>query len=233
MRPADDVYVKTVEQHYPQLGRQVVHDPQSRGFALTVKVDRSTWHNKRVRLYDPIPNPNQKIGNCTGCAKAMQFNAQTNRISGRVFNMKDADRFYSRATSLDPWPGSWEPDDTGSSGLGSAKAAQQLGDGGEYRWLFGGVDHVVQAIMEDTVVSNGTWWYESMFDIDPYGRIEVAGDRAGGHQWIARGYDVDTDEVIGRCWWGTFRDFKIKRTVLGDLLADDGDSHVQKVLLAA
>jgi len=52
--------------------------------------------------------------------------------------------------------------------------------------------------------------------------------RAGGHQYRIRGYDAEADELIGRCWSGTFRDFRISREHLNELLLDDGDAHVQE-----
>ena len=134
--------VLQVEQQSPLLGRNLNHDDRSRAFPMRAAevVDRSQWRDKRVRLYSPLPNPNQPVGCCTGVAKAMQFNAIGNRKMGQVLDMDDALSIYSRASTLDPWSGSWPPTDTGSSGLASAKAAQQLGLGGEYRWIFGGAD---------------------------------------------------------------------------------------------
>lgn len=222
-----DLHVVHYDRRDPRLGRHVVHDERSRAFALAATVDTSMWRTHSVRIYDPIPNPDQTIGNCTGCAKAMQLNAAGNRRTGQVLNMEVADKVYSLATTLDPWDGAWPPDDTGSSGLAAAKAAQQLGLGGEYRWLFGGADEVVQAVMENHVVNVGTAWYYGMFDQDSHGVIEPSGSLAGGHEWSVRGFDADRDLVRGRCWWGGFRDFWIKREHLADLLADDGDAHVQ------
>ncbi len=229
---SDDLYVKTVEPQDPRLGRQVVHDPQSRNFPRVVAIDKSTWRDKVVRLYDPWPNPNQTIGNCTGCGKAMEFNAIGNRITGSVLKMPDADKIYSLATGMDPWEGSWPPTDTGSSGLAAAKAAVQLGLGGEYRWHFGGADEVVQSLMGDEhqqprVVNIGSWWHWDMFRPDANGVVRPTGGYAGGHQWIVRGYDVDRDLVMGRCWWGEFKDFWISRADLDTLLRDDGDAHTQ------
>lgn len=215
-----------------RLGRQMVHDSRSRAFALPMAVDRSAWRDKAIRLYDPLPNPNQSIGNCTGCAKAMQFNAVGNRTTGQVLDMGTATALYTKATTLDPWQGSWPPDDTGSSGLASAKAAQALGYGGAYRWLFGGVDEVVQTIMGGDPVSIGTWWYEGMFTLRTgiwgYPQVVVSGNKAGGHQYLARGYDTSSDMVLCRNWWGTYRDFWIDRSSLGALIADGGDAHVQE-----
>ena len=211
-----------------RLGRHVHHDPRSRAYALAPTVDRSTWHTKAIRIYDPHPNPNQAIGDCTGVAKCIMFNAVGNRKRGQVLNMDDAVRIYSLATQLDSFTGTYPPTDTGSSGLAAAKAAQQLGLGGEYRWLFGGADVVIQAVMDGHVVNVGTRWDQQMFTPDADGRVHPGGAVAGGHEWSVRGYDAHRDWALGRCWWGpSFRDFWISRFDLAALLADQGDAHVQ------
>lgn len=228
---SDDLKVIAIKQHDPRLGRQVVHDTASRRFPLSASVDRDSWRTVALRSYDPRPNPNQRIGNCTGCQKAMAFNTQGHRKRGRILGMAEADRIYSLATTLDPWDGSYPPVDTGSSGLAAAKAAQKLGYGGEYRWLFGGADEVVQALQHGLPVGIGAWWYEGGFNPKPEPgggvRIEMTGRRVGGHQWSARAYDERRDLVGGRCWWGGFKDFWIRRDHLDELLADNGDAHVQ------
>lgn len=232
------VTVVTVDNQPIQLGRQQVHDERSRAFPARATVDKSTWHDKKIRLYEPRPNPNQEIGCCTGVAKCSQFNAIGNRKMGQVLDMPDAEALYSKATTLDPWMGSWPPDDTGSSGLASAKAAKATGLGGEYRWIFGGADEVIQNVVEGRVVSVGTWWYSDMFyplfytgpAPDGIGRIQVSGAKAGGHQYIIRGYNVEHDLVLGRCWWGEFKDFWMSRADLQTLLMDGGDAHYQEVV---
>jgi len=209
------------------LGRQKVHDERSRAFAGRQAVDRSTWRDKAIRIYDPSPNPNQEVGCCTGVAKCVQFNAVGNRKTGVVLNMEDALRIYTLNTSLDPFEGTYPPDDTGSSGLASCKSAQQLGIGGVYRWRFDGADGVVQEVMAGNVVSVGTRWDYGMFNPDSKGIIRPGGETAGGHQYVIRGYDVDRDLVMLRCWWGSFRDAWMKRSDLDALLRDGGDAHVQ------
>ena len=222
--------VTTIEvpQLTPKLGRQVEHNSRSRAFAMGTAIDRSTWRDKSIRLYEPIPNPNQMVGCCTGVAKCSQLNAAGNRKTGRVLKMADAERIYSRNTEIDPWDGNWPPDDTGSSGLASCQTAIEFGLAGEYRWLFGAADEVVQNVMEGRVISVGTWWYWDMFQPDARGLIKVGGGQAGGHQYVIRGYDVDRDWVLGRCWWGSFRDFWMSRSDLDALLRDDGDAHFQR-----
>jgi hypothetical protein len=227
------VDVTLVEQQDPRLGRQAVHDDRSRRYALSRTVDRSTWRDKAIRLYDPWPNPNQRVGCCTGVAKCSQMNAVGNRRKGVVLGMKHAEAIYSDNTKIDPWPGTWPPEDTGSSGLASAKTAQAKGIGGTYRWLFGGGDEVVQTVMDGDVVSVGTWWYWDMFSgtagrFDGKPIVTIGGGQAGGHQYVIRGYDEDRDLVLGRCWWGAFRDFWMKRMELDALLRDGGDAHVQE-----
>jgi hypothetical protein len=230
-----DLHIVTVPQRDPRLSRQVVHDPASRGFPLGLTVDTASWRSRTLRTYDPSPNPSQCHGECTGVAKVSHFNSEGFRKPGRVLTMDDAHKVYGLATTLDPFPGSWTApawQDTGSSGLGSSKAAQRLGLGGEYRWLFGGADEVVQSVVNGEDVELGTWWYDGMFSPKPIaggGRlIEPTGARAGGHEYRARGYDEPRDLILIRCWWGSFRDVWLRRTHLAELLADDGDAHVQQ-----
>lgn len=223
-----DLFVKRYERKDPRLGRQVVFDERSRSFALGATIDTSTWRSRTIRVYDPSPNPDQCHGECTGCSKCTQLNAVGNRVAGEVLRMADAHDIYGLATTLDPFEGTFPPDDTGSSTLAAAKAAQRLGHGGTYRYLFGGADEVVQTVVGGRVVVIGSRWDWRMFNPDAQGRIEPGGGTAGGHAWVVRGYDVGRDWVMGRCWWGSFRDFWLRRDHLAELLADYGDAHVQE-----
>lgn len=227
-------YAEKVVQRDPRLGRNIVHDVRSRGFAMGLTPDPSTWVTKSIRIYDPIPNENQCHGECTCCAQCMLFNTAGNRKTGQVLHMDTAHKLYSLATTIDPFDGSWTAptwEDTGSSGLAAAKASIALGLGGPYRFIFGGADEVVQTIMTGRTVSLGTAWMNGMFEPDAKGFIWPTGGVAGGHQYIARGYNKPYDAVKIRCWWGTFRDVLIKRTVLNDLLMDNGDAHTQDIKL--
>jgi hypothetical protein len=219
--------VQFVPQERSNLGRQKVHDPRSKGFPVAGVIDRSKWVSKSLRVYDPKRNPNQCHSECTGCAKAMEFNTVGNRVAGVVLNMDNAHEFYHLASTLDPFVGEWPPDDTGSSGIAAAKAAKQLGYGGEYRHVFNGADGVVQLIQMNRTVNVGTWWYEDMFEPTTKGVITPTGKMVGGHQYLARGYDARLDMVIIRCWWGSFRDVRISREHLHELIMDGGDAHIQ------
>lgn len=230
-----NVYIEEIEQLDPRLGRHLEHDEASRAFAAPSVIDKTTWVDKAIRIYDPVPNPNQVVGNCTTCAKAMQFNSVGNRVTGRVLGMPWATDRYTLETNIDEFTGAWPPDDTGSSSLASCKTVQTTGEGGVYRWLFGGADQVVQTIMgtptvKPHAVSLGSWWDWDMFNQDSEGFVHPGGGYAGGHQYIGRGYWAARDAVLCRCWWGDFRDFWITRTDLNALLLDGGDAHIQKAI---
>jgi len=228
------ITVEVVPQQDYRLGRQMVHDERSRAFPLArTAIDRSSWKDKAIRIYDPLPNPNQCHGECTGCAECIMLNAIGNRVTGRVLRMCEAHKVYAYASQNDPWDGGMkvvgtchiEGEDTGSSGLSAAKASVKYGYAVDYLWEFGGADGVIQQVMTGRPISVGTWWYWDMFRPDSKGFVRPTGGMAGGHQWVVRGYDVSDDAAIGRCWWGDFRDFKIKRTDLDNLLRDGGDAH--------
>jgi hypothetical protein len=157
----------------------------------------------------------------------MQMNSSGNRVNGQVLTMNMAHKLYHTATQQDPWPETWPPADTGSSGLASCIAAQILGLGGEYRHVFGGADEVVQLIMDWYTVSVGSWWTDDMMIPNRLRVIEPTGQRIGGHQYLAHGYDKPNDMVIVRCWWGEYQDVFIKREQLNDLIMDEGDAHIQ------
>jgi hypothetical protein len=235
------VDVEVVEQQSPLLGRQKVHDERSRAFALPRRaVDRSSWRDKAVRLYDSLPNPNQCHGECTGCAEAMVLNQVGNRVTGRVLDLRvDAHRLYAWATFNDPWDGAMYFDeathalsgqDTGSSGLAAAKASVANGYATGYEHEFGGGEGVLQNIHEGRALSVGTWWYGDMFEASggTFAGLPIfrpTGGRVGGHQYVARAHDVGRRLVGCRTWWGGVRDFWVTEDDFDSLLRDGGDAH--------
>jgi hypothetical protein len=228
----ENLHVVTVEQTDPRLGRQVVHDPASRRFAF--RAEAPPRRDISLRIYGPRRLPSQSIGCCTGVDQAVKCNTRGNRVAGHVLTLVDAERIYSNATRRDPWPGEYPPNDTGSSGLAACQAAQHLGLVDSYEWVFNGPDGILAALAQGRPVGVGTWWYESMFDVDQdTGLIQVGGRKAGGHQWTVTGYRARLDAFVGFCWWGQwgYRNtgrFLIRRADLAALLADDGDAHVTR-----
>lgn len=230
-----DLYHRRLRQLDRRLGRHIAHDPASRGFAVPVQVDTSRWRSRTIRVYDPRPNPNQPNGCCTYVAKCVQGNAVANRIRGIVLDMAVAQAGYARETQIDRYRGQMPEEDTGSDGLASCQVGQERGEFGEYRWFFGGIDQVVQYLCtepEPIPVSTGTRWTWGMFDHDSRGFIAPTGGDAGGHQYAYIGYLEPEDALEGICWWGPdWRRFKIKRPHAGELLADQGDAHIQRRLI--
>jgi hypothetical protein len=147
--------------------------------------------------------------------------------------MAEALRIYSRATQLDPWPGSYPPEDTGSSGLAACKASKEFGHIDRYTWLFGGADQVL-TVLREKPVGIGSVWRNPMFDPDPVtGLVDIGtdADDAGGHQWTVIGWDKKLDAFEGLCWWngwglGGIGMFRIRRRDLQTLLDLDGDAHI-------
>ena len=226
----DDLHVVHIEQADPRLGRQIVHDPRSRGYAVSAPRSVEVKRSFRHRVFSPSPIPRQVVGNCTGCDQAIRADAQGNRQRGVILGMDTATKLYSRATELDPWPGSYPPDDTGSSGLAAAKAAQEAGIITEYRWVFGGADQVL-AVLRDRPVGVGTRWYSGMFNPEPSTLlVRPTGPVVGGHQWAIIGWNVKYGAFEALNWWGPDWGsrglFRILKADLDALLADDGDAHV-------
>jgi hypothetical protein len=118
-----------------RLGRHVEHDPRSRAYAVTTR-RVTTVKSFRHKVFDPTPTPNQRIGCCTGVDQCVRADARGNRVRGEILGMDVAVSIYRRATVLDAFPGSYPPNDTGSSGLAAAKAAKEAGiiDRVTYGW---------------------------------------------------------------------------------------------------
>lgn len=222
--------IKTVEIPFEdhRLGRHVVHDPRSWDYQEKLARRAGPLRTVQHRRYDPRPEPNQPIGCCTGVSECLMANTKGNRVKGKVLGMDTAIKAYSLATSLDPFDGTYPPEDSGSSGLAAAKAMVELGLADEYVWYFNGGD--VLLALQEHPISFGGWWYYDMFNAtrdNPL--VRPTGPKAGGHQWTLSGFDAKNALIVGECWWGkefgldgrfylSVRDFI-------ELMADDGDAH--------
>lgn len=222
-----DVITRRIEWTGP-LGRHVEHDPRSRNYpAATVGVATVWWPHH----YSVLNQGN--TGSCTGNA-ATQCLA-TGDVYRKPFRPSEATarKVYSIATTLDSIPGSFPPDDTGSTGLAVAKACKQLGYIGSYTHAFG-LGHARGAIGVAPFIV-GTDWYESMFNPDPDGTVHPVGEIAGGHEYLCLGYEETTDRFAFLNSWGrkwgvpipeahvTGGGFFMAAADLGKLLADQGD----------
>lgn len=180
------------------LGRHVVHDPRSRAY----RADTSGVTLRRVihAHHGPVLDQGQ-VGSCTGNSGAQCLNcAPLHRAGERLYGEGDAVAFYSDATKLDSWPGSYPPDDTGSSGLAVGKALQARGLISRYEWGFG-IDDALKLAVKD-VLSIGVEWTQAMFDPTPDGFIAPTGVVRGGHQPMVRGIDPVEEWVLILNSWG-------------------------------
>lgn len=186
---------------YP-LGRNVEHDPRSLSYAHGV-LPKPTI--KPVDWMRRIPVLDQgQVGSCTGnaatgllgtdCAARRGLTAVTITAAGakashgrftageHPLDEAFATALYSLATALDSVAGQYPPTDTGSSGIGVAKAVQALGLATRYTHAFSRA--ALDSALQSGPVMIGIPWLDSMFSPDADGRIVVdkGSGTAGGHE---------------------------------------------------
>jgi hypothetical protein len=204
-------------------GRHVDHDSQSLAYAHGVlpwsALVSVSWA-RRIPVLDQ-----GQLGSCTGNAATGLLGTDGAGRTGSasvvitpagaaashgVFTADEypldeafAVRLYSLATVLDGVPGAYPPKDTGSSGLGVAKALRALGVAGSYTHAFS-LDAARSALQAGPALL-GIPWLNSMFDTAADGRIQVAPGSgvAGGHEIEITGWDADGDRFWLTNSWGT------------------------------
>lgn len=209
----------------PGFGRLVEHDPRSRMFAAArASSQRSVLHSHSAPVLDQ-----GESNACTGFALAQCINTDFFAGSRTGFlDSRSAFDFYSLATRLDPFPGSFPPVDTGSSGLSVAKAGVRRGFLRGYSHAFGfkGFCRVVQT----QPVLIGTAWYSGMNEPSAGGFVSPSGEFEGGHQYLALGIDYERQVLTFlNSWgagWGASGRFFMSFDVFRGLLADRGDVTV-------
>lgn len=166
------------------LGRTVEHDPRSLAYPAPHALPgetRTVWRHHGSVL------DQGNLGSCTGNAMAQCLMTDPYRQTRRRLKEADALALYAKATQLDGFPGTYPPDDTGSSGLAVAKAAQQAGYITGYTHAFG-IEHAKAALVYGPMIV-GTNWYASMFTPDPRtGEVSIIGKPIGGHEYLLLGY---------------------------------------------
>lgn len=218
-----------------RLGRHVEHHPRSLAFAAPVlpkTAIRSVQWTRRVGIFDQ-----GDLGSCTGMAAAGWVgtdNATRPGVTGVGNEALDAtwaaETLYHLATTFDEFDGAYRPQDTGSSGLGAAKALASLGLCSGYTHGFS-VPAMLTALQTGPVLI-GIAWFNSMFDPAPSGLVTVdtASGLAGGHELCVDRFDADDDRVwFAQSWgtgWGADGRGYFTLADLAVLLADDGDCTI-------
>jgi hypothetical protein len=210
------------------LGRRVNHDPRSRAFPAPAA---ATLRSVSWRRWSPVLEQGD-LGSCTGNAIVGALGTQGLYKAGTAKALTEelAVSIYKRATVIDPFPGSWPPDDTGSDGLSVCKVAKELGLIASYSHAFG-LDHCLAALALSPVMV-GVPWLESMFSPGSSGLVDVWGAEVGGHEFVLTGLDVRHRLVRARnSWgmsWGVGGFFYLRWEDLGSLLERQGDCSVPK-----
>lgn len=161
-----------------------------------------------------------QLGSCTG-------NAGTGALGTRPFfdsvgdvlpstsDAAEAEKFavqlYSDATVADGYPGTYPPDDTGSSGLAICKVLKNRGTIKGYRFARSAYGFL--RLLQNGPVLQGMPWYEAFFQPDKDGFIDAdphwaSSGVAGGHEVEAVGVELDSSDAFNSVItyvnsWGT------------------------------
>lgn len=223
----------------PRLGRHVEHDSRSKLPRNVVKpVAKATL--KTTFWATLAPGLDQgDLGSCTGNAPTQLVNCEAwtparEKVlgKGKFGDEAYALKVYHENTVLDGYPGTYPPDDTGSSGLAAAKSLQKFGLAGSYKHALS-MSALISGLQKGPCIV-GTNWTNGMFKTDKNFYVKPTGSVAGGHEYFCLGVDVDKEELWFRqSWgsdWGTSTDFcpdqAFRMTVANftKLLAAQGDA---------
>lgn len=210
-----------------RLGRHVEHDERSKAFPARVADVVTTLHKRHSKILDQ-----GELGSCTGNAMTGLLGTDPHysakhTAENPVDNEALAVKLYEHATLLDNVDGAYPPDDTGSTGLAVAKAAQQQGLISGYAHAFG-LQHALGALAVAPVIV-GVNWYDSFDGPDNHGNVTISADAQvrGGHEFELIGLDAEEQFVHAvNSWgasWGLHGNFYFSFADLDRLLAEDGD----------
>jgi hypothetical protein len=199
MTMADGDEIELSETVVPErrLGRHVQHDARSRNFPAPTAPIADVMHSRHGAPFDQ-----GQLGSCTGNAMAGALMTAPYYQSGRTLVESNAVQLYEQATLLDRVPGSYPPDDTGSTGLAVAKAAKRAGYISAYGHAFG-LQHALGALTIAPVIA-GISWYSSFDSPLPTGECPLtAGAHVrGGHEIELFGLNVEHKQIWAYQSWG-------------------------------
>jgi hypothetical protein len=206
-----------------RLGRHVNHDPRSLRYLVPsggVPVSKE-WARR-----GPVLDQGD-LGSCTGNASVGMLGSDPfyATLPGKTLDEALAVKVYSEATKIDPYPGAYPPDDTGSDGLSAAKACKQLG-------LISGYQHAtslagMQSALQTGPVIVGVNWYEGFDHPTSSGLVRLSGSVRGGHEFEVVGVDMEKQLFHAiNSWgtgWGLHGHFWFSFADMIRLLSEDGD----------
>ena len=205
-----------------RLGRHIEHDERSRDFEFS-GARRGVDTDKLWSFSKPVLNQG-KTNSCVGNTFSQFINTDYCAPTRKKLNIgwvteTQALKCYHLATIVDGVSNEiYPPADDGTSALGGAKAAQELGWIDRYEHAFD--FNTFQSAIQTQPVCVGTLWTNSMFNADSNGLITVGslGDIndpnnpyiAGGHEYLGVGINYGLQQVrfphlMGGIIWGKGR----------------------------
>lgn len=213
-----------------RLGRHINHDPRSRAYAYTSIPARlsSAKHESHIGILDQ-----EELGSCTGesviaaLGCSPMYETLTPEQQAQL-NQPTAVKFYSYSTSIDPFPGTWEPEDTGSDGTSIAKTAQHFGFISGYEHALS-LDAALAALVKRPIIV-GMDWFEGFDEPSSTGLISATGATRGGHEVCFDQIDATNRKVWFRnSWgegWGVDGRANMTFDTFGKILANNGDATI-------
>lgn len=191
----------------PRLGRHVEHDSRSKQRKFLVAPVAKT---KLVTTYWPTTSAGLdqgQTGSCTGNAAAQLINSElfndarenvlgANRFADEEYALK----IYHENTVLDGYPGTYPPDDTGSSGLAAGKTLDKFGLAAGYKHALS-ITALISGLQSGPCIV-GTEWTNGMFKTDKNFYVKPTGKVDGGHEYWCIGCDLENEELWFRQSWG-------------------------------
>lgn len=188
-----------------RLGRNIRHDPRS----LLYRLDVSGLGINDVDWKSNIPIMDQNgIGKCTAEAATKVLSCDPfwptlTQAEQQFLNDEWSTQFYADETAVDPYSGTYPPDDTGSDGLTSGKVAQARGLISGYEHTFS-VDDALKGLQLRPACW-GTLWKSGMDNVNPStGQVTYTGDVRGGHEIALYKVDVSQERVWFYQSWGSW-----------------------------
>jgi hypothetical protein len=218
------LYQKYAEDQHEgmRLGRNQWLDGRSLAFMVendAHEMGQSLHHQQWERVLTILDQG--KLGSCTGNAGTGALGTQPlyDAVGKAVLPAPGdagaaeafAVQLYADATVIDGYPGTYPPDDTGSSGLAICKALKARGTITRFRWARSA--YGLLRLLQSGPVLQGMPWYNAFFSPDAAGFIDAdttwsGSGIAGGHEVEAVGVEIDDRDafnsaVIYANSWGT------------------------------
>lgn len=217
-----------------RLGRHLWLDARSLPYMVERSVTAMSTPLKNQNWERIIPILDQgQLGSCTGNAGTGLLGTEPfyDKVGNTALGTGDLDptacekfaiQLYSDATKADPYPGTYPPTDSGSSGLAICQVLKTRGTIKSYNWAQ--TAHGFLQLLQWGPVMMGLSWYEAFFEPDNNGFIDSnqhwsTSGLAGGHEVEVVEVELDTtnvnNSVLTCCnsWttsWGDAGRFRIR-----------------------